>query len=49
MSNLGRVQDFSDPYGADDPINDAKDYCNHLFKCKNCNNKERIKVIKINI
>lgn len=49
MDNLGRVQDFSDPYGPEQPIRDADDYCAHLFICKSCNSKERVKIGKIEI
>jgi hypothetical protein len=49
MVDMGRVQDYSDPYGPQDPINDADNYCVHLFKCENCGNKESSKVSKVNI
>lgn len=49
MVNMGRVQDYSDPYGPQDPINDAENYCIHLFKCENCKITESSKVSKINI
>lgn len=49
MINLGRVQDFSDPYGPQDPINDGEGYCIHLFNCKNCNNRKKSKIWKIEI
>ncbi|MCT8977189.1 hypothetical protein N4T77_11305 [Clostridium sp. CX1] len=49
MENLGRVQDFSDPYGPQQPLNDAEDYCAHLYKCNNCDNRKRIEVSKVNI
>lgn len=49
MMNMGRVQDYSDPYGPQDPINDADNYCIHLFKCENCGITESNKVYKINI
>lgn len=49
MVDMGRVQDYSDPYGPNDPINDADNYCVHLFKCENCGNTEISKVSKVNI
>lgn len=49
MTNMGRVQDYSDPYGPQDPINDADTYCIHLFKCESCGITESSKVCKINI
>lgn len=49
MVNMGRVQDYSDPYGPQDPINDAEEYCIHLFKCENCENIERSRVSKVDI
>lgn len=49
MENLGRVQDFSDPYGPQQPINDADNYCIHLFKCNNCENRKKIEISKVDI
>ena len=49
MVNMGRVQDYSDPYGPQDPINDAENYCIHLFKCENCKITESNKVLKIDV
>lgn len=49
MKNIGRVQDYSDPYGPQDPINDADTYCIHLFKCEKCDNKESTEISKVNI
>lgn len=47
MLDKGRVQEYSDPYGADEPILDTEIYCYHLFSCTNCNNMKRKKILKI--
>lgn len=47
MLDIGRVQDYYDPYGPQNPINDADNYCIHLFKCEKCNNKKKIDINKI--
>jgi hypothetical protein len=50
MVDGGRVQEIlQDDYTANMPINDAADYCVHVFKCENCGSKENIGVGKINI
>lgn len=48
ITNLGRAQEvFQDDYTANMPINDALNYCIHVFKCENCGNSENIPVNKI--
>ncbi|MCM8710895.1 hypothetical protein M2651_07635 [Clostridium sp. SYSU_GA19001] len=48
MTDYGRGQEvFQDDYTANMPINDAYDYCIHIFKCESCGNYENIKVNKI--
>ncbi len=47
MSDIGRVQDYADSYACQQEINDSKNYCIHLFKCKRCNSVKRIKIWKI--
>lgn len=49
MINIGRVQDYADPYGPQDSINDAENYCIHLFECEDCRATESRKVSKINV
>jgi hypothetical protein len=47
MLDMGRVQDYSDPYGPQHPIHDADNYCIHLFKCEKCNDKKKVKILKV--
>lgn len=47
MYDKGRVQEYLDPYGAEEPIVDSDNYCYHLFSCPNCNNTQRRKIMKV--
>jgi hypothetical protein len=48
MIDLGRAQEvLQDDYTANMPINDAKSYCIHVYRCKNCGDYENIPVNKI--
>ncbi len=49
MEDMGRAQDYADSYACQQDINDADNYCIHLFKCKNCNSIKRFKVWKIEL
>lgn len=49
MIDKGRVQDYTDSYAGQFPINDGEDYCVHLYQCLNCNEMERKNVSKIEI
>ncbi|WP_243186783.1 hypothetical protein [Clostridium muellerianum] len=49
MEDMGRVQDYTDPYACQQEINDGINYCLHLFKCKQCNSAKRIKISKISL
>lgn len=49
MVDKGRVQDYSDPYAGQYPINDSESYCVHLYQCLNCKETERKNVLKIEI
>jgi hypothetical protein len=50
MVDTGRAQEiFQDDYTANMPINDASEYCIHIFNCEYCNNRESIAVNKISV
>lgn len=46
MVEKGRKQEYYDDYSADHPIDDAGNYCVHLFRCTKCHNMEQIKIKK---
>ncbi|ERI90729.1 hypothetical protein HMPREF1982_03767 [Clostridiales bacterium oral taxon 876 str. F0540] len=49
MTDLGRAQEvYQDDYTANMPINDAYDYCIHVFKCSTCGYNEKFQIKKIN-
>jgi hypothetical protein len=48
MVDSGRAQELlQDDYTANMPINDASNYCVHVFKCDRCENVKNIQVNKI--
>ena len=48
MIDAGRAQELlQDDYTANMPINDAINYCVHIFKCDVCGNNQAIQVNKI--
>jgi hypothetical protein len=48
MTDSGRAQELlQDDYTANMPINDASNYCVHVFKCDACKNSQNIRVSKI--
>lgn len=49
MIDKGRTVDFMDPYGPQMPSIDSKEYCYHVYKCKNCGNFENKSILKITV
>lgn len=50
LTDKGRAQEvFQDDYTANMPINDAANYCVHVFECEHCGNKENIALKKVAI
>ncbi len=48
MTDAGRAQEIlQDDYTANMSINDAPNYCVHIFICRSCGNSEKIQVNKI--
>jgi hypothetical protein len=48
MMDLGRAQEvYQDDYTANMPINDAYNYCVHVFSCSGCGYREKFPVNKI--
>jgi hypothetical protein len=47
MCDIGRAQDiYQDDYTANMPINDAVNYCIHVYKCERCQHSENIGIDK---
>lgn len=48
MTDTGRAQEiFQDDYTANMPVNDAFDYCIHVFQCENCKISKKVQVDKV--
>ncbi|WP_125152700.1 hypothetical protein [Clostridium rectalis] len=49
MINKGRVQEYMDSYGSEEPLDDSENYCFHVYECRECGNfcRKAIKKLKI--
>ncbi|WP_139904381.1 hypothetical protein [Clostridium thermarum] len=47
LSDVGRIEDYLDPYSADMPIENSQ-YCRHIYKCNNCGKIENYNIKMVN-